>query len=80
MKTLEIILGIVIMVIAAALTAAVLAQSGKEKKSGVIMGSSDTFIGKDRTGKWDKLLARVTTILSIVFVAVVVVMYVVAAK
>lgn len=80
MKTLEIILGIVIMVIATALTAAVLAQSGKEKKSGVIMGSADTFIGKDRAGKWDKLLARVTTILSVVFVAVVVVMYVVAAK
>jgi len=80
MNVLEIILGIAIMVIALALTAAVLLQSGKDKKSGVVMGNVDTFIGKDRVGKWDKLLARLTTVLSVVFVVVVVVMYVVVSK
>jgi len=80
MGTLEIILGIAILFIAIVLTGAVLLQSGKDKKSGVVMGSVDTFIGKDREGKWDKLLARLTTVLSIVFVVVVVVMYVVVAK
>ena len=80
MNALEIILGIVTLCIAIALTAAVLLQSGKDKKSGVVMGSVDTFIGKDREGKWDKWLARLTTVLSAVFVVVVIVMYVVVAK
>lgn len=80
MDVLEIILGIAIMVIATVLTAFVLLQSGKDKKSGVVMGSVDTFIGKDRAGKWDKLLARLTTIISVVFVVVVVVMYVTVSK
>lgn len=80
MNVLEIILGIAIMVIAFVLTAAVLFQSGKDKKSGVVMGNVDTFIGKDRVGKWDKFLARLTTVLSVVFVVVVVVMYVVVSK
>ena len=80
MDVLEIILGIAVMLIATVLTAFVLLQSGKDKKSGVVMGSVDTFIGKDRAGKWDKLLARLTTILSAVFVVVVVVMYVIVSK
>ena len=80
MKTVEIVLGIAILLIAVALTAVVLLQSGKDKKSGAVMGSVDTYIGKDRTGKYDKILARATTILSVVFVIAVVAMYIVVAK
>ena len=64
----EIALGIVLMVLAVALTACVLVQSGKEKKlSGAIAGSSDTFFSKGKAQTKDKLLSRITTVLAVVF-------------
>ena len=80
MKTLEIVMGIVVLVLAAVLTTAVLLQSGNEKKSGVVMGNVDTYIGKNRAGKNDRLLSKVTTILAIVFVIAVVATYIIVAK
>ena len=69
MEIAEIILGIVLMVLAVALTACVLLQSGKEKKlSSAITGSSDTFFSKGKGGQTkDKLLSRITTVLAVVF-------------
>ena len=68
MEIAEIILGIVLMVLAVALTACVLLQSGKEKKlSSTITGSSDTFFSKGKGQTKDKLLSRITTILAVVF-------------
>ena len=68
MEIAEIILGIVLMVLAVALTACVLLQSGKEKKlSSTITGSSDTFFSKGKSQTKDKLLSRITTVLAVVF-------------
>ena len=80
MEILEIIMMVIIGVLSVALTVLVLAQSGKEKGSGVIMGAGDTYIGTDRVKKTDKLLSKITTVLSILFVIAVVVMYVVVAR
>ena len=67
----EIALGIVLMVLAVALTACVLLQSGKDKKlSSAITGSADTFFSKGKSKSKDKMLSTVTTILAIVFVVV----------
>lgn len=80
MEMLEIVMMVVIGLLSFALTVLVLAQSGKEKGSGIIMGAGETYLGTDRVNKNDKLLSKITTVLSIVFVVAVVVMYVVVAK
>ena len=78
MSPIEIVLGIVIMVIALFLIIAVLAQSGKDSRmSGVISGAADTFLGKERGSRLDKLLNKLTPILSGVFVLLIIVMYIV---
>lgn len=78
MEILEIILGIVLLVLAIVLIGLVLVQQGKDKKlSGAIAGGSDTFYGKSKGAGKDKLLSVATAIVAVVFVAIVVVMYLV---
>ena len=81
MGALEIILGILIIVMAAILIAFVLLQSGKDKRlSGTIAGAAETFFAKGQSKSRDKMLAKITTALSFVFAIVVVVLYIVVAK
>ncbi|MBQ8140219.1 MAG: preprotein translocase subunit SecG [Clostridia bacterium] len=77
MSALEIVLGIVILVLSAVLVVCVLMQSGKDKRlSGSIAGGAETFFGKTKGKTTDKIFSRMTTILSFVFVATMVVMYI----
>ena len=81
MQIWEIILGIVLLVMSAILIVCVLMQSGKDKRlSGSIAGGAETFFGKSKSKTTDKLFSRVTTILSFIFVAVMVVMYILVAN
>ena len=76
MGTLEIVLGIVLLVLAVAIIALVLMQQGKDKRlSGAIAGGSDSFYGKSKGAGKDKMLSVVTTVIAIVFVIIVVAMY-----
>ena len=80
MQPIEWILGIILMVLAVFLVVAVLLQSGKDKRlSGTIAGGSETYYGKNKGRSWDKILARATTVVAIVFAVVAVAMYVVVA-
>ncbi len=80
MGVLEIVLGIIVMVIAAVLILFVLLQSGKDKRlSGTIAGAAETFFAKGKSKSRDKKLATVTTVLSFVFVILVVVLYIAVA-
>ena len=73
---LEIVLGIIITVLAIALVALVLLQSGKDKRlSGTIAGAAETFFAGNGKKTDDKMLSRITTIGSFVFVILVVVFY-----
>ncbi len=73
----ELVLGIIICVIAVILIACVLLQSGKDKRlSGTIAGAAETFFGKSKSQARDKVLSRITTALSFVFVVLVVVLYI----
>ena len=73
----EIILGIVILVLSVVLIVCVLMQSGKDKRlSGTIAGGAETFFGKSKGKTTDKIFSRVTTVLSFVFVVIMVVMYI----
>lgn len=59
------------------LTVAVLMQHGKSYGlSGTIAGGAETFFGKDKGGRIDKILSRVTTVMGIVFVVLVLLVYV----
>ena len=76
----EIALGIVIIVLAVILIACVLAQSGKDKSlSGSIAGSTESFFSKGKSQTKDKILSRITTVLSFVFVILTVVLYILVA-
>ncbi len=80
MGTLEIVLGIIILVMGLAITVAVLMQSGKDSHmSGVISGAADTFLGKERGSRLDKVLNKVTPILSVVFAVLILVLYLLVA-
>ena len=80
MGILEIVMMAIIGLLSVVLTVLVLAQSGKEKGSGVIMGAGGTYLGNDRVNKQDKILSKITTVISVLFVVAVVVMYVVVAR
>ena len=74
--TVEIVLGILLLICALFLVVAVLMQQGKDKGlSGSIAGGSDTFFGKNKGKSYEKKLSMLTTIVAIVFVVVVVAMY-----
>ncbi len=76
MDVLMIVLGAILLVLAAALVALVLMQKDKDRKlSGAIAGGSDTFYGKNKTADKDKVLSTITAIVAVVFVGIVVAMY-----
>ena len=76
----EIALGIVLCVLAVVLIACVLLQSGKDKRlSGTIAGAGENFFAQGKARSKDKILSRITTVLSFVFVFLVVVMYLMVA-
>ena len=73
----EIALGIVLVVIAVLIIVSGLLQSGSDSRmSGVISGAAETFLGKDRGSRLDKVLNKVTPILSGVFAVICLVLYV----
>lgn len=73
----EIVLGILLLVAAVFLVVAVLMQDGKDHRlSGAIAGGSDTFFGKNQGATKDKILAKTTSIVAVVFCLIVVAMYI----
>ena len=77
LSTPEIILGIAIMVVAVFLMVAILMQSSKDKGlSGTIAGNADTFFSKSKGQTLDKILSKLTFVISIVFAVLVIAMYI----
>ena len=61
------------------LIAVVLLQSGKSAGlSGAIAGGADTFFGKGKSGRKDRTLRILTTVLSTVFFVLIVALYCIA--
>ena len=75
----DITVGVILIIAAIFLVVAVLRQSGKDKKlSGAIGGtSSDTYYGKNKGSSKDALLNKLTIIVSIVFVAIVLISFII---
>lgn len=72
-----IICGIILIIAAVFLVIAVLMQNGKSHGlSGAISGGAETFFGKTKGKTIDRMLSKITTIVSIFFVALVILVYV----
>ena len=69
MQTLTIILAVVDILVCVALIVLVIMQQGNAQGLGSLAGSTETFFGKNRGSASDAMLKRFTTVLSIVFVA-----------
>lgn len=68
----------VLLAMGAFLIVAVLMQHGKDHGlSGTIAGGAETFFGKDKGTRIDRMLGKLTTIVGILFVVIVIVVYVV---
>ena len=73
----EYVIGTILILAALFLIGAVLMQSGKAHNlSGTIAGGAETFFGKSKASTIDKKLSRATTIVSIIFVILVLAFYV----
>lgn len=74
MSTLEITLGIILLVMSVAIVAVVLFQEGHQKSMGAITGSvSDTFLTKNKSRSIDAFLERWTKVISVgFFIAVII--------
>ena len=81
MQAIEWVMGIALIVMAVFLVVVVLMQSGKDKRlSGTIAGGADTYFGKGKGRSRDRLLARLTTVMAILFAALAVATYIVISK
>ncbi len=78
MAAFETIMGILLIIMAIFLVIAVLMQHGKDHQlSGTIAGGAENFFGKTKGKKIDKTLGNLTTIVSIVFVVILLVLYII---
>ena len=78
----EIALGIILVVLAVAVVACVLVQSGKDKSlsSTITGGASDSFFSKGKGKSKDKILSTVTTILTVIFAIVAVALVIIITR
>ena len=75
----ELALGIALIVLSVALTIMVLFQSSKEAGlSGTIAGGAETFFGKTKGTDLDKLLSKLTIVVSVLVVIVTVALVIVS--
>ena len=70
METAKLIITVISVIVAIALIAVVLLQSGKSAGlSGALTGgSSDSFLSKNKTKSWDAKMARATKWIAIAFI------------
>ncbi len=76
METVDMVLGIVLIVASLFLIIAVLMQHGKTHNlSGTIAGGAETFFGKTKGKSIDKKLSTITTVIAVIFVLIVLSVY-----
>lgn len=73
------IFGIILLVFAVFLVVSVLLQHGKAHHlSGTIAGGAETFFGKEKGKTIDRMLSVITSIVSVAFVIMVLVLYIIS--
>ncbi len=74
----DLVFKILLLVFGVFLVAAVLMQHGKSHGlSGTIAGGAETFFGKDKGGRIDKLLSKMTTIFGVLFIVIAITTFVI---
>lgn len=68
MTTMEIVLSVIMIIASLFLIVTVLLQSGAQQGIGAVDGGAETFFGAGKASAADKVLARLTTGVGIVFV------------
>ena len=77
MDTLILIFEILLLVAGLFLVGAVLMQQGKAHGlSGAIAGGAETFFGKEKGKRFDRIISRWTTVVGIVFVVIVMIVFI----
>ncbi len=77
MGSVQIILGVIIILFSIGIIAVVLFQEGHQKNLGAISGGADNFLGKTKARGVDAMLERITKFVAIGFFVVVVVVNVI---
>ena len=81
MNPMELVFGIALIVLSVALTFMVLFQSSKDTRlSGTIAGGAETFFGKSKGSSADKLLSKLTVVVSVLVVILTVALIIVTNK
>ena len=78
MTTIELILDILMVISAIVMIVTVLLQSSESDGMGALTGGSETFFGKNKNATLEGKLAMATKISSIVFVALAILMLIIA--
>lgn len=73
MSTLEVVMGIILLVFSVAIILVVLLQQGHQSNLGVVSGGADTFLGKTKARTIDAFLSRWTKLIAIGFFVLVIV-------
>lgn len=74
MEVLKMILTVIFILIAIALTVIILMQEGKSAGLGAIAGAADTYWGKNKGRSMEGILVKVTTILVALFIILAIVL------
>ena len=72
-----ILLGVLLLAALFLVIAVTMQKSGDEGLSGTIAGGSETYYGKDKSARREKILGKWTLIVALVFALVVLVVYVI---
>lgn len=77
MDTVILIFEILLLVAGVFLVGAVLMQHGKSHGlSGAIAGGAETFFGKEKGKRFDRVISRWTTVIGVAFVVIVLIVYI----
>lgn len=69
MESLKIVLTVVQLVLSLFLIVVIILQPSKRTGlSGAISGAADTFLSKNKAKRWDVRLAKITTVVAVLFV------------
>ncbi len=80
MPAIQFVLGLILGIVSLGLVVAVLMQPGKDKRlSGAIAGGAETFFGKGKTARADKVLSKLTVVLCVVLFAMILALYCIVA-
>ena len=69
MEALKVVLTVVQVLLAVFLIVTIMLQPSKQQGLGVVSGAAETFLSKNKSKSWEVRLAKLTTLVAFLFVA-----------